>query len=177
MLSQSDLPHYTYSDYLHWEGRWELIEGIAHAMSPAPSVSHQKVSQEIARLLGESMDHCEQCHALLPVDWKITEDTIVQPDNLIVCYQPTGNYITRAPSVIFEVLSPSTRRKDERVKFRLYESAGVKYYCLVDLEEKLIKFYQLKDDSYVKLLETKTETICFDLAECEIEFDCSKVWR
>ena len=111
MLSKSDLPHYTYSDYLHWEGRWELIEGIAHAMSPAPSVSHQKVSQEIARLLGESTDQCEQCQALLPVDWKITEDTIVQPDNLIVCYQPTGTYITRAPSVIFEVLSPSTRER------------------------------------------------------------------
>jgi hypothetical protein len=30
------LPHYTYEDYCKWEGRWELINGIPHTMSPAP---------------------------------------------------------------------------------------------------------------------------------------------
>ncbi len=24
------LPHYTYEDYCHWEGRWELIDGIPY---------------------------------------------------------------------------------------------------------------------------------------------------
>jgi hypothetical protein len=31
------LPHYTYRDYLHWEGKWEVIDGIPNAMSPAPA--------------------------------------------------------------------------------------------------------------------------------------------
>jgi hypothetical protein len=31
------LPHYTYEDYCHWEGRWEVIDGISYAMIPAPS--------------------------------------------------------------------------------------------------------------------------------------------
>ncbi|HSV11108.1 MAG TPA: hypothetical protein VLI68_10085 [Hanamia sp.] len=31
------LPHYTYEDYCHWEGRWEVIDGIPYAMIPAPS--------------------------------------------------------------------------------------------------------------------------------------------
>ncbi|WP_301924323.1 hypothetical protein [Ferruginibacter sp.] len=30
------LPHYTYEDHCQWEGRWEIIEGIPFAMSPAP---------------------------------------------------------------------------------------------------------------------------------------------
>lgn len=30
------LPHYSYSDYLHWKGNWEIIEGIAYAMSHEP---------------------------------------------------------------------------------------------------------------------------------------------
>ncbi len=35
------LPYYTYEDYCRWEGRWELIDGIPFAMSPAPTPRHQ----------------------------------------------------------------------------------------------------------------------------------------
>ena len=35
-LKVEDLPHYTYDDYVQWEGRWELIKGIPFAMVPAP---------------------------------------------------------------------------------------------------------------------------------------------
>lgn len=41
------LPHYTYEEYCKREGRWELIEGIPYAMSPAPSPRHQWVSSNI----------------------------------------------------------------------------------------------------------------------------------
>ena len=34
---------YTYKDYEKWGGDWELIRGIAYAMSPFAIVSHQKV--------------------------------------------------------------------------------------------------------------------------------------
>jgi len=33
-LAEKDVPRYTVSDYQHWEGDWELIEGIAISMSP-----------------------------------------------------------------------------------------------------------------------------------------------
>ena len=41
------LPYYTYDDYCNWEGRWELIDGIPFAMSPAPSLRHQWLSANI----------------------------------------------------------------------------------------------------------------------------------
>jgi Uma2 family endonuclease len=176
ILEQSDLPHYTYQDYVHWDGRWELLDGIAYAMTPAPSIDHQRISQKIARLLDEALENCEECVALLPVDWKITEDTVVQPDNLVVCYQPTGSYLTKAPALIFEVLSPSTRSKDENIKFRLYQAEGVLYYCLVDPDEKVIKIFRLKDGHYIKQADATTETFQFDLSKCLIEFNCSRVW-
>jgi hypothetical protein len=34
------LPHYTYADYVQWEGKWEVIDGVPHAMSPAPRPSN-----------------------------------------------------------------------------------------------------------------------------------------
>ena len=66
---------FTWRDYQAWpdEERWEIIDGVAYAMSPAPSVAHQAVSNMIARLLDAALDDCPQCHALLPVDWRISE--------------------------------------------------------------------------------------------------------
>lgn len=176
VLNPTDLPHYTYDELISWEGRWELLDGIPYSMSPSPSIKHQSISQNIGWLLNESLKDCDHCQALLPVDWKISDDTVVQPDNLVVCYRPSGTYLTRAPSLIFEVLSASTRKKDEKIKFRLYESEGVLYYCLVDPDEKLIRIFELKGGCYIKPADVSTDIFNFDLSKCQISFDCSKVW-
>jgi Putative restriction endonuclease len=42
------LPHYTYQEYKNWEGKWELIDGIPHAMSPAPNTRHQLVAAALS---------------------------------------------------------------------------------------------------------------------------------
>ncbi len=177
ILSERDLPRYTYDDYKNWEGRWELIEGVPYAMSPAPSLRHQYVSNNIARELGNALQNCEECKALLPVDWKISEDTIIQPDNLVICFPLEDKpYITKSPTLIFEVLSKSTSFKDREIKFKLYEMEGVKYYVLVDPIEKIAKVFQLKEGKYVKVGDFSKEKIKFDLEKCVIDFDFSKIW-
>ena len=172
------LPHYTFDDYSLWQGDWELIHGIAYAMAPAPIVKHQRISIKIARLLEEQLDGCEKCEALLPVDWKIAEDTIVQPDNLVVCYEAKGSYITKAPSLIFEILSKSTAQKDLHLKYSLYEKEGVSFYVIVDPEEQVAKVYELFDNGkYKKVIDATDELVNFNFDKCEIEFDFSKIWR
>ncbi|BDY13439.1 Uma2 family endonuclease [Hydrogenimonas cancrithermarum] len=170
-------PHYTYKDYKHWEGRWEIIDGEAFAMSPAPMPSHQSISAKISAQLVVSLEKCEACHAYLPIDWHITEDTIVQPDNLVLCYKPAGSYITKAPSLIFEVVSSSTAAKDEHLKFDLYEREGVLYYVIVYPNEKMAKVFKLHEGRYVKALDATDETFTFDLKKCTIDFDFSRIWE
>jgi Uma2 family endonuclease len=172
-----DIPHYTYEDYREWEGDWEIIDGIAYAMSPAPMINHQKVSNNIAWILNEELQSCKECRALLPVDWKISEDTVVQPDNLIVCYEPSGAYITKAPVMIFEVLSKTTAKKDKTTKFELYRAEGVKYYILVDPDDCIAKAYELKEGEYIKMVDATDEKVDFDLKGCKIEVDFKKLWR
>ena len=116
-MDREDLPHYTYDDYLLWEGKWEIIGGIPHAMTPAPGIEYQQISQNIAHDLADALVDCKRCQALLPVGWKISEDTVVQPDNLVVCYPPEGKYLTKAPTVVFEILSKSTAQKDRKTKY------------------------------------------------------------
>ena len=67
-LKYEYLPKYTYDDYKHWEGKWELIHGIPYAMSPAPRIEHQLVSGKINFQLLTLFKNSIKCNALLPVD-------------------------------------------------------------------------------------------------------------
>ena len=123
--------------------------------------------------------NCKNCRALLPVDWKIAEDTVVQPDNSVICYEPQNEaYITKAPKIIFEILSKSTAKKDKGLKYDLYEREGVKYYIIVDTKEKIAKVYELNTGRYIKVCDASDESVVFKVDECESElrFDFSKIW-
>jgi len=172
-----DLPHYTHDDYVQWEGRWELIYGVAHAMSPSPSIMHQSISQHIASQLERALENCQECHALLPVDWKIDEETTVQPDNLVICGELEKTaYLSKTPTLIFEILSKSTAHKDRTTKFKLYEQEGVRYYVMVDPEESIAKVYRLHDGRYIKVLDASKDIVELDLGKCSIQFDFAKIW-
>jgi len=176
-LKEEDLPDYTYDDYLLWEGDWELIHGIPYAMAPAPMIKHQAISNKIARYLSEALEECKTCQALLPVDWKIDNRTIVEPDNLVICHEPQNEaYITKAPKVIFEILSKSTAHKDKNLKYSLYEKEGVNYYIIVDPIESIAKVYKLHEGRYIKVCDASDESIEFDLDECSFLFYFGKIW-
>ena len=172
----SYIPKYTFADYCQWEGRWELIEGYPFAMTPLPSIEHQRISTKIARQLDTLVENCEKCYALNPVEWKIDEDIVVQPDNSVICHEATGNFLTSAPELIFEILSPSTAIKDRTVKYEIYQEQQVKYYVIIDPDKKQAEIFQLEDGKYSKILETKNDSFPFVLNECTIEFNFAKIW-
>ena len=172
-------PRYTYEEYKLWEDRWELIYGYPYAMAPMPMIKHQNISSNIAWQLKELFKDCEMCQALLPVDWKITEDTIVQPDNLVICHKPTNEaYISKAPVIVFEILSKSTAKKDTTVKFDLYEQEGVKYYIIVNPKDNVAKVYELKNGKYIKMCDATDEKVKFSIKKCKenFSFDFKKIW-
>ncbi len=180
-LKIEDLPHYTYDDYIQWEGRWELIKGIPYAMVPMPTIEHQDISGKIYRYLSELLDNCPYCKVLLPVDWEVVEDTIVQPDLLVVCGENIedikGEKLSIPPLLIFEILSPATGRKDRIIKYQLYQNAGVKYYCIVDPDTSSAEMFTLRDDNYKKEEDFRDGKMIFDLGLCTIPFDFHKIFK
>ncbi len=100
------LPNYTYDDYVHWEGKWELIDGFPIAMSPAPLPKHQRVSSGLLAEFVFALKTCKKCNAYQPIDFKVNESTILQPDISIICGQPTKAFIDFPPVLVVEVLSP-----------------------------------------------------------------------
>ena len=149
---------YTYGDYLHWpEGeRWEIIDGVAYDMSPAPTGKHQEIVGELHRQLANYLQG-KPCHAyiapydvILPEAGEDAEDseTVVQPDIAVICDRSkrTPRGCVGAPDMVIEILSPSTSKKDMKEKKALYERAGVREYWIVQPDEKWVLIYTRDKD-------------------------------
>jgi Uma2 family endonuclease len=168
---------YTYEDYFSWPDypRYELIDGQPYMLA-APSPVHQDVlgglyAQFRAFLKGKT------CHAYVaPLDVFLNEnrfdDTVVQPDLLVVCDQ---NKITQkgcegAPDLVIEIVSPSSGQMDSLIKFKRYQRAGVREYWIVNPETRVVQVYLLHDGRYIASPYDSTEKIPVHvLPECEID--------
>jgi Uma2 family endonuclease len=148
---------FTYVDYSMWpdDERWELIDGAAYNMSPAPTSRHQNTSSFLAGELYLFLKNrpCKVFSA--PFDIYFPEypdqnfnsiDSIVQPDISVIC--DPDKIIEKgclgAPDLIIEILSPATANKDMYEKFHLYEKQGVKEYWIVDPGNKYIRVFHLQ---------------------------------
>ena len=135
MESVQNRPHYTYEDYRHWEGKWELLHGQAVAMSPAPGLPHARFSSRILHALLDQFDEndaCGDCDALAEIEWVLEEDVILRPDISMLCSGADTTRIYAAPIAIIEILSPKTHLRDRNEKRDLYRDHGVKRYLLAD---------------------------------------------
>jgi Uma2 family endonuclease len=83
---------YTYADYLEWEGpeRYQLINGEVFLMA-SPSVTHQALVMELSLQFGNWL-RGKPCQVFAaPLDVRLfpeddnSDDTVVQPDLLVVC--------------------------------------------------------------------------------------------
>jgi len=170
------IEYYSYSDYVQWEGDWELIYGSPLMMAPSPMISHQMLSSLILVELSNSLK-CEECIVLSEQDWKISDDTIVRPDVVMICNEPHGSYITKPPKIVVEVLSKSTARRDETTKFELYEKEKVPYYIIVYPNDLKAKVYKLEGNKYEKVDDFTHEVMDFNDLECVGKIDFEKVFR
>ena len=175
--AQKILPHYTYDDWLHWEGRWELIEGHPIAMSPMPVPKHQRVAAALRAEFHFSMKKCKHCRVYDPIDFKVAEDTILQPDILVVCGEITKPYLDFPPTLVVEILSPSTALRDRHTKFEIYQQQAVKYYLIVDADNESIEIYELLNAVY-ELQPFNSESL-FEFVfedDCKILPDIKAIW-
>lgn len=172
-IAEKYRPHYTYADYCQWEGRWELIEGMPYAMSPAPNRKHQWIATELGSKFSIALKGCKKCKVYQPIDWKIAEDTVLQPDLSIVCRSFNNiNYLDFPPVLTVEILSPSTAQKDRREKFEIYQQQKVKYYLIVDPGFNKIEIFEYVNNGYQPvavnpasfdfILEDCTASVSFD---------------
>lgn len=146
MDSKDDLLH-TADEYFKTPEGYpvELIRGRFVPCANSPSLRHQSIVSDLSFVL-QSYIHQKKGKCKLftgPVDVKFNtkEDTVLVPDIIIICdpKKITPHYCDGAPDLVIEVLSPSTKKKDEKDKLSIYEECGVKEYWMVDYETNTVR--------------------------------------
>lgn len=184
-LPLRDHKRHTYGEYLGWpeDARYELIDGEAVMMAPAPAPEHQDIAGELYRQIANALEGKPCRPFIAPVDVRLPRgdeadaatDTVVQPDVLIVCdaEKIDRRGIRGAPDWVAEVLSPATAAHDQIAKRRIYERAGVREYWLVHPQDRTLTIYTLADGRYGRpdIFELKGATPFATLAGLEIAWD------
>ncbi len=170
--------YYTYDDYVNWEGEWELIDGIAYAMAPSPMISHQALATQISIEISKSIEKCpKNCIVVMEQDWKVNNETVLKPDVTLICDEPNEAYITKTPKLVVEVVSTSSAKRDEKIKFSIYEEEKVPYYILIYPKELKAKVYKLKDGKFDKEGDFFNENYTFEDEKCSVTVNFAKVFE
>lgn len=163
-INQLDLNKtYSYAEYLTWmfQERLELFKGKIFKMSPAPSMYHQKVAGNIHGILWNKFKN-HSCNLFVaPFDVRLLDSkkskkdsdvyTVVQPDLCVICDESKldARGAIGAPDLMIEILSPGNSKKEMTHKYELYQEAGVLEYWIVNLVDKTIFIYTLKDGIFI----------------------------
>jgi Uma2 family endonuclease len=166
----------TVADYRRWEGRWELLEGIAVAMTPSPFAPHERVVSRLARLLGNQLD-ATGCggEVYTGLDWIVNDHTVVRPDLMVVCGEQPETHLQRPPTLVVEVLSEATRGRDLVVKRALYLELGVSEYWIVDPDRRSIEFCR-SDQSGLLESGVGRRLLSLGLKELLLEIDLKSIF-
>lgn len=152
---------YTYEEFLEISNdednvkQYELIDGQIYMLA-SPRFPHQVALNEIFVQLYNWFKGKSCIPLTAPFDVKLFgeadkfEDNpnVVQPDILVICDQDKikedGTY-DGIPTLVVEVLSPSTKSKDIMKKSQLYMESGIKEYWVVDTDMKHMIIYSFEE--------------------------------
>ncbi|GHV69320.1 hypothetical protein AGMMS49928_11180 [Spirochaetia bacterium] len=160
-LRVTELPEngrYTYADYLEWEGpeRYQLIKGEVFLMA-SPSVAHQAILMELSIEFSNWL-RGKPCRVLAaPLDVRLfpeednSDDTVVQPDLLVVCDKDKlgKGSVNGAPDLAVEIISPSNTNKEMFLKFQYYLDAGLREYWVIDPDEKKVQVHLYENGRFI----------------------------
>ena len=154
----------TYEDYLLFPDdgkRHEIIDGD-HYVTPAPRTKHQRISANLTVALVSFVKGRGMGLVLAaPTDVILSDNNVVQPDLLFVSTARssiiTEDNIRGAPDLVVEIISETTRKKDEVTKRKLYERFGVQEYWVMDPELETVKIFRRTQQGYGRAVELSKE--------------------
>lgn len=145
----------TYDDYCllpNDRNRYEILDGEL-SVTPAPRTKHQSISSRLHRILANHVvaNQLGDIFAA-PTDVILAPTTVIQPDLIFISNDRrhiiTERAIEGPPSLLIEILSPTTHRTDRLTKAQLYAKHHVPHYWLVDPDQPTLEAYELVIDHY-----------------------------
>lgn len=174
----------TYDEYcqLPEDGkRYELIGGVLH-VPPAPGWEHQFSALALARMLADHVDQFQLGRVgIAPFETFFSEDDVVQPDVLYISNERLSllsrRRLSGGPTLVVEVLSPSTRAYDTRTKRAVYARYGVQHYWLLDPLAHWLEAYELRDGEYVLIGRWRNDDVFEPALFPGLQIPLAKLWE
>ena len=155
----------TYDDFVLFPDdgkRHEIIDG-EHYVTPSPRPRHQAVLGNLHLSIASWLEVNPIGRVYLsPLDVVMSTVDVVEPDLLYMSNARVAAVLTEinvrgVPELLVEIASPGTRKRDDGIKRRLYERAGVTEYWIVDPEVDRVRVYRREGDVFARAIELSRE--------------------
>lgn len=159
--------------------RYEIIDGRLY-VTPSPRPRHQRVSKRLQRQLEAYFEAREIGEVFdAPVDVILSFHDVVVPDLVVVTVpaQVTDRAIEGSPTLLVEILSPSTSTRDRKVKCQRYAEMRVPHYWIVDPVHRSLECYRLGKTIYKHLFTAKGNTHVEHGDFPGLTLDLAPLWR
>lgn len=177
---------YTIEEYLEMEQasqeKHEYYHGEVFAMS-GPKVPHGIISGNTFLVLGNQLKgkRCRPFNGEQTIH--IEKNTLfTYPDIFVVCGEietrNSDDWNILNPTVIIEILSPSTRDYDHGLKFQLYRDIpSLKEYLLIDSESVHVEIFFLNNYGNWELKEYKSINDSFTLNSIQVKLELKEIYE
>ncbi len=121
-------------------------------MSPSPLAAHQRVLLNLARLIGNFLESNSLGESFsAPLDTILAQDQVLQPDLLYVSNERASivdRWVFGAPDLAVEIMSDTSRRRDEVRQARALRAVRRCGDWIVDPEADHVTVYRLSNGRY-----------------------------
>ncbi len=180
MAQPQQTPLFTPQAYLDWEvqqpDKHEYIRGEVYAMAGGED-RHQTAGGNVYMLLRQHLSGTP-CRVYMSDVRVQTEEAYFYPDVFVTCSarDAQDRLVKREPTLVVEVLSPSTAAFDAGGKFAHYRSvASLQEYALVDLDRRSVDVFR-KSPEGLWVLHPHTETDTLELASVKLRCPTAAVF-
>lgn len=148
--------------------QYELIDGFLYYIS-SPNIYHQHASSKLFVQFYNWFEGKKCVPYFSPFDIILNihreNPDVVQPDIMVICdldeHMDEKGYYSGVPTLVVEILSGSSRKKDMLVKLNLYMHSGVREYWIVNPMNREISIYVFEDK------DIKDSKVCVAGMMCE----------
>jgi Uma2 family endonuclease len=165
---------WTQEEFFAWAEAQDLryeFDGVQPVAMTGGTVNHGIVRSNLGGALYVRL-RGGRCQPLGPDNGIATVGTTVRyPDALITCSKQEGaSRLVVEPVVVFEVISPSTRRMDQFVKVREYAAVpSIRRYVLVESSSMDVTVMERNEPGVPWVISTLTEVDILRIPEVGIE--------
>ena len=174
----------SYEAFLEWvdeDVRAEWVDGKVIFLTP-PSTRHQLLVRFLINILSAFVETSDS-GILLPSPYQMKLGPNLsgrEPDLLFVANENSHriqkNRLAGPADLAVEIISPESRKRDQKEKFSEYEHAGVKEYWIIDYEREQAEFYHLNEHGVYQAATLNKGVFRSEVLE-GLELDTTWLWQ